>query len=41
MIEGLDGVDCKGRGQTAVTNVDPGGTIFVHPADLPTTVFFL
>ena len=41
MIEGLDGIDCKGCGQTAVADVDPGRTIFVHPTSFPTTVFLL
>jgi len=41
MVEGFDGVDRKGRGQTAVAYVDPGGSIFVHPTGFPTTVFLL
>ena len=41
VVEGLDGIDRKGRGQTAVPNVDPGGTVFVHPTDFPATVFLL
>ena len=41
MIEGLDGIDRKGRGQTAVADVDPRGTVFVHPTSFPTTIFLL
>lgn len=41
MIEGLDGIDCEGCGQTAVSDVDPGRTVFVHPASFPTAVFLL
>ena len=41
MIEGLDGVDREGCGQTAVSDVDPGGAIFVHPTGFPSAVFSL
>jgi hypothetical protein len=41
VIESLDGIDRKSRGQTAIADFDPGGTIFVHPTGFPTAVFLL
>jgi len=41
VLESLDCVDCKSCGQTAVADVDPGGTVLVHPTSFPTTVFLL
>jgi hypothetical protein len=41
VIESLDGVDRKSRGQPAIPDIDPGRTVFVHPTSFPTAVFLL
>ena len=41
VIEGLDSVDRKGGSQTAVADIDTGGTIFIHPTGFPTAVLLL
>lgn len=41
VIEGLDGVDRESSGQAAVPDVDPRGTVFVHPTNFPAAIFLL
>ena len=41
VIQSLDGVDRESRGQTAISDVDTGRAVFVHPTGTPTTVFLL
>ena len=41
VIQSLDSVDCEGGSQAAVSDVDTGRAVFVHPTSTPTTVLLL
>ena len=41
VVECLNGIDRKCCSQTTIADVDPRGTVLIHPPRFPTTVFLL